>query len=177
MMTQTLQTIFDNYQALCLYCDAFFDAMQKTYTKQIHCIKGCSTCCELSSVCALEARMIISLSGTIASISTSHKPFCVLLQNNNCSIYKNRPIICRSHGLILTNENRKTCSSCPLNFSSQTISNIPITHIFDTAKISDNLMRLNLAFCIAINDKDLAHKRFMLSDVRTGNVPKHIFEL
>jgi hypothetical protein len=64
--------------------------------------------------------------------------------------------------------------SCGLNFLARDPLTLPRPHLFDAAAVTDNLMRLNMAFCMTIGDKKLASKRFAMEQVLRGTVPKSI---
>lgn len=77
-------------------------------TQSTACKKGCSYCCYQSvSVCELEARAISKLTGRIykkpeyTSVFKDRQMYrgdpCTFLSNGKCSIYAERPIICRTH--------------------------------------------------------------------------------
>jgi hypothetical protein len=79
----------------------------RLYGDSIACKAGCSGCCILTSVNAIEAFVIQNaikgLSSGAKKVLISrlqHKKgkYCDLLIDNRCSVYKNRPVICRTHG-------------------------------------------------------------------------------
>jgi len=101
---------------------------------------------------------------------------CALLKKNGCVVYAARPIICRTHGLAISTDKRKTvCPTCSLNFSTKRdVRLLPKHQVFDSAAVTDNLMRLNLAFCMEIGHAALASKRFTMEQVMSGRLPKCI---
>jgi hypothetical protein len=66
------------------------------------------------------------------------------------------------------------CPTCALNFKKHDVRALPKQHVFDSAAITDNLMRLNLAFCMAVGHTALASKRFTMEQVLNGELPKSI---
>jgi hypothetical protein len=98
-----------------------------------------------------------------------------MLRKKVCVIYAVRPVICRTHGLAISTNKRKTvCPTCALNFIKRDVRLLPKPHVFDSAAISDNLMRLNLAFCMTIGHPALAAKRFTMEQVQRKGLPKSI---
>jgi Fe-S-cluster containining protein len=177
----TIVKILDNYDKLCAYCDGFFSSIHSMYTDDMRCAKGCSACCKLHSVCALEAFLI----ARHRAVQRSRMPpqskadlrrhACAMLKKNGCVVYAARPIICRTHGLAISTDKRKTvCPTCALNFIKRDVRLLPKPHVFDSAAVTDNLMRLNLAFCMASGHPALAAKRFTMEQVIFGRLPKCI---
>lgn len=66
------------------------------------------------------------------------------------------------------------CPTCALNFIKHDVRELPKPNVFDSAAVTDNLMRLNLAFCMAIGRLPLASKRFTLEHVLSRELPKSI---
>jgi uncharacterized protein len=177
----TKQSIIDNYDTLCGYCDAFFSSIRKLHRNDMQCKKGCGACCKLHSVCAIEAFVIArhgaanksrKLPQTKGGLS---QRLCAMLRNKECLIYPARPIICRTHGLAVSIDKKQTVRpTCALNFVKRDVRLLPKPHVFDSAAITDNLMRLNLAYCIAVGRAPLASKRFTMEQILNGALPKSI---
>jgi Fe-S-cluster containining protein len=173
-----LKQILDNYATLCRYCDSVFAFLQNQYGRDMACRKGCSACCELHSVCALEAHAVA------ASLAKKTPPRmrkrknrsrCVLCVNGECAVYPTRPVICRTHGVPLFLDKGKTvASSCRLNFTGRDLAALPSAHVLDTAALTGNLMRLNIAFCMVAGRRELASERFTMADVLAGDIPESI---
>jgi|WetSurMetagenome_2_1015567.scaffolds.fasta_scaffold00150_14 uncharacterized protein len=177
----TVRDILDNYAALCGYCDSFFGAVSRLYKKEIRCKRGCTRCCELHAVCALEARALVTF------LYSRRRPVprrraakgrCALLAAGECLAYPARPVICRTHGVaLLADKGNAVYSSCDLNFTSVHVTSLPRAHVFDTARITGNLIRLNMAFCMAAGEPRLASERFTMERVRNGNIPESILSV
>jgi Fe-S-cluster containining protein len=176
----TIEGILDNYDRLCAYCDCFFSTVCSQYANDMRCKKGCSACCVLHSVCALEAHVIVR---NRVAVKTGPQPVpkkkpqgaCVMLRGTACAIYTSRPVICRTHGLAISIDKKRTvCPTCTLNFTKRDVRGLPKPHVFDSAAITNNLMRLNLAFCMAIGHTSLASKRFTMEHVLSRELPKSI---
>ena len=167
--------VITNYQTLCRFCDGLWLKVQARHAQQLSCRQGCADCCRLETVCALEAHLIASRLAAADGSLPEPDPDggCVFLANQACQIYPVRPIICRTHGLPLRSAaltaNHTDC--CPLNFTSLDPAELAPELVLDLDRITDNLMRLNLAFCLLLGQPDLAEQRFALADIRSGRLP------
>lgn len=102
--------------------DSEIAQLQQVHSHQMVCKKQCSLCCMNFGVLPIEAYAIAQ------ELFQTHTPLlahtvsneCIFLQTNMCTIYKNRPFICRTQGLpILYNvEQTYELSVCELNFTS-----------------------------------------------------------
>ena len=169
-----LKSVIDNYRALCAYCDSIWARVIDAYPNEIACRKGCGICCELQSVNQIEAYVIrahirTSSLPAISPSTTKFKNSCPFLHDDACSVYPARPIICRTHGLVLRSTEflRPQAASCPYNFPSLHPRDIPEELTADIDRITKNLTKLNLAYCMLmeINVKDEASGRVMLADI------------
>lgn len=174
-----IEDVLDNYQELCRFCDSTWMNIQERYPNELQCRKGCCGCCELESVSALETYIIRQYldrqsvkTAESSSFSTIDK--CPLLSHELCAIYAVRPLICRTHGLPIRSMNFTdgTIDCCPLNFPYGELQNIDRNGVLDVDMITDNLMRLNLAFCMLLGEKKLSSERFFLKNVVVGNIPE-----
>lgn len=117
--------------------DAHFEAAVAASPGQFACRAGCSDCCRSGlSVFAVEADPIreaidalpAEARATIAAQGREpDRPWCPLLIDGQCSVYAQRPVLCRSHGLAvrppaeLRNDPAQPYfDHCPLNYTSQT---------------------------------------------------------
>ncbi|MCL2220499.1 MAG: YkgJ family cysteine cluster protein [Chitinispirillia bacterium] len=173
-----LQTILANYKTLCDYCDGIWQRVRETYPREIACRKGCGTCCELQSVSRLEAYIITAyingiddkkpLTGKGKRKRSGH--ICPFLRDKACVIYEVRPIICRTHGLILRSTDfpgAHHAGSCPYNFPSLHPRDIAPELTIDIDRVTKNLTNLNMAFCIInnIDAKDELKSRVPLKEL------------
>lgn len=166
-----LQQILRRYKELCDFCDGFWDRALHAYPDAFACGPGCSTCCELPSVNYLEAYIIAGLSGKKVGPAAADK--CPYLDGDRCSIYASRPLICRTHGLPLKSR-EYSCAltlSCPFNFTCVDLDAVDPGVILEIDTISNNLARLNAAFCL-LNGGGvaLAGERIPLRDLASGTV-------
>jgi len=167
-----LQTIVDNYYKLCGFCDQLWSRVREAYPQEIACKKGCGICCELKSVSQLEAYIIkLYLEEnsplSVDNVNSKVDKKCPFLCNDACLIYKARPLICRTHGLILRSAefNQTHAASCPYNFPSFRPDELPDEFTLDSDIITKNLMKLNLAYCMCKGIQNDAQSRVLLVDI------------
>lgn len=170
------------YEKLAAFCSAFWNKVAEALPGQIACRKGCAICCELPSVNLLEARLIADYCAQHPVDSPARDPAkrpdgnqdgsCPFCDDNACRIYEVRPIICRTHGLLLRGESFREpiTISCPYNFRDLDLAAIGTTLVLDIETVSDNLARLNAAFCLAQGDVKKASERVLLKQLAEGSV-------
>ena len=167
-----LQTILDSYYKLCGYCDQIWNRIRLAYHEEIACRKGCGICCELESVSQIEAHIIrlhLEKSGAcfLKKIECESNQKCPFLREDACLIYEARPLICRTHGLVLrsTEFRHLRAASCPYNFPSLRPDELSEEFTLDIDMATKNLIKLNLAFCICKNIQNGAQNRVPLVDL------------
>jgi uncharacterized protein len=170
----SLNQIFAQYKALCNYCGEFSALVSQKYGQHIQCKKGCADCCSLETVSPLEAQVIseylkkspaLTSENAVVKSSDKKQGKCVFLKDEACAIYPVRPIICRTQGLPMGFSESPSIDVCPLNFTNQPVSSIDKKYVLDAGKIAENLMRLNLAYCMAKGEMDTAGDRIKLSSL------------
>lgn len=169
----SISDVISRYTDLCKYCDSFWNSAAKKNPDSIKCKIGCCACCELQSVSAVEAFCIIDFlrqsRKSVIHRSGNKDGFCIFLNNKTCGIYNCRPVICRTHGLLLSSNDEPIARSCILNYQNISIADCSI--VLDWETIAMNLMKINMAFCIISGFQSLSDKRFLLSDVAAGIIP------
>lgn len=118
----------------------------------LKCGPGCAECCISFSVLPLEAALIsAALEGRTARPDREDTQ-CVLLENDLCSIYTARPIICRTQGLPIgyvdEEEGNINVSACPLNFEEDYAFSYDDLLLMDT--FNNILAELNGKYCRAV---------------------------
>jgi Fe-S-cluster containining protein len=171
-----IETIVQQYKKLADWCSAFWNAVYEKYKGDIACNPGCGICCELQSVNLLEAYLIYSAlqSGT-TSLNNQFKEKCVFLIDDKCEIYTVRPLICRTHGLAIKSREFTTSYSitCPYNFG-ETDLDKSSSVILDMDMITENSVKLNLAFCLVNGLDKFADKRILMRDIASGTFDPQI---
>jgi len=117
-----------DYHQLLADLDAKITRIGAMHTATLSCRPGCASCCQAFSVLPIEAACLQEAIAALPTTSqdrlarnlTENIVRCPLLIDDLCSIYKARPIICRTQGLPLAyvDEERQAIevSACPLNF-------------------------------------------------------------
>ncbi len=152
----TSQEILDRYSKLTAWCDAFWQRVVARFPDQFACATGCGICCTLSSVNQIEAAVIAGHCAAHPEALRSPLPdpandeWCPFLTDDTCRIYAARPLICRTHGLLLRSSDftDRIAASCPFNFATVEFEDVGEEFALDAEKISLNLARLNAAWCM-----------------------------
>lgn len=142
------------------------------------CKKGCAMCCMDYSIFPIEfysireALSTQKLTGTADTADNSNS--CVFLKNNACSIYSERPIICRTHGLPLLymNDNSEwELSACELNFRSFDMDDFTPENTFPQDKFNSELFMLNKTFIATLETESFGE--FDLIPIKNLLAEKH----
>lgn len=175
--------VLARYRELRDYCDALALRVLENFAGNWQCRVGCSGCCQLTKVCGLEA-VVLTQAGVGSLLSGQPGDgggLCCLLRDDHCLLYENRPLICRTHGLPLVSssltEGEVDC--CPLNLPALAgITELEADLVLDLDQLTENLMRLNLAFFLVVGRPELAETRFSLAELAMGNgLPAGLLEL
>jgi hypothetical protein len=137
------------------------------YAGDISCTRGCSACCILESVFPVEAYNIYESMTDGESLeqvrsSGCEEGKCVFLREGECSIYRYRPVICRTHGYPVLVEGR--VDFCSLNFKN--IKNIDSGFILDVEALNRALVSINLAFLGENDEEFFSTERIVLADLK-----------
>jgi uncharacterized protein len=111
--------------------DAHFEAAKERSPEQFCCGPGCHGCCLPGlGVFGIEAERIRGALRALGErdrearrtvrrqASDESRDRCALLVDGRCSIYGERPMLCRSHGLPVLGPDAQV-SGCPLNFTTE----------------------------------------------------------
>jgi Fe-S-cluster containining protein len=163
--------ILTRYHALTAFCDAFFERVRTHCAGGMKCGPGCSACCALETVSPIEAAVIAEYLRDHPLEANLPDDGCAFATSGLCAIYPARPIICRTQGLPLRYDGADAIACCDLNFIDAAVGE---EYILDASKIAENLMRLNLAYCMARGDERNAGRRITLRELRdaSGGLPQ-----
>ncbi len=132
--------------------DAFFERVEARYTSDLACKAGCHDCCAPDlTVTPAEAEAIEAFLEALepdarASVAdratTSDGSRCAALDGaGRCSIYPVRPLVCRSHGVVLRVPPKDKTSlpildTCPKNFRERDLSTVDADCVLDQRTLS-----------------------------------------
>lgn len=132
--------------------DAFFERVESRYTPELACKAGCHDCCAPDLTVtpaeaeAIEAFLAALEPDTRASVSkratTSDGSRCAALDEaGRCSVYPVRPVVCRSHGVVLRVPPKDKTSlpildACPKNFRARDLSTVDADCVLDQRTLS-----------------------------------------
>lgn len=150
------------------------DAALRDHPEDINYKAGCSSCCELDSVNYLEAFAISTVLHISNGSQETNRSGCVFLTDNKCRIYSSRPIICRTHGLLLKSNDQTNSAAVNCMHNYKQPLKISSRFILDTDSVTLNLIRFNMAFCMLLGDPEAGSKRIYLKDVSLGILPGEI---
>jgi len=183
----SFKEVIDQYKKLCGYCDGFWKRVFEKFPAEFACTPGCSTCCELQSVNLLEAFVIADHCSRgssrdrkglgISSAPPRPDSACPFLADNRCRIYPARPIICRTHGLLLKSKDfrDRIAVSCPFNFTTIDHATINDADALDVDTVTTGLAKLNAAFCMLLGNIKKVSERITLRDLASGKIGRSWF--
>ena len=135
--------------------------IETEHTKHIECKKGCDMCCMDYKIFPIEFHYIINDLNTkkiVPEISTVIKEGgCIFLKNHACTIYNQRPVICRTHGLpllFMNDNNDWELSVCDLNFKKYNFEDFTLDNTFPQDKYNSKLFMLNKEFISEFQEKN-----------------------
>jgi len=176
----TAVEVLARYRELCAYCDTLALRVQERFADNWQCRAGCSGCCQLRSVCGLEAVILLQagLGPRLSGSTRVDEGLCCLLRDDRCQVYGSRPLICRTHGLPLVSstltEGEVDC--CPLNLPALAgVEELEVELVLNLDQLTENLLRLNLALFLVLGHPELAEARFSLAELASGvNLPPEL---
>ncbi len=116
---------FRYYRQLIAQVDSWVRKANDRYGRHVVCRKGCDMCCQRRfSVFSVEAYWIArayrQLPARTQHLIREPRAHCPFLVDHACSIYADRPIICRTYGLPAAtsdDDGQRSVSWCELNFT------------------------------------------------------------
>ncbi len=148
LLPPVAESLRQDYNCLITDVDRLAALLNVRLQRYLRCAPGCCSCCKSFSVSALEAALIAD-TGVRAIQREDDEDRCALLVAERCSIYPQRPLICRTQGLPIgyideINEQIEV-SACPLNFTGEH----PFEHddLFLIDPFNSRLAALNTMYC------------------------------
>ena len=127
--------------------------LEDMHKNQMKCSNGCDLCCIDFGILPIEYHYIlnkIKKEDQLPDLPVqSADGTCSFLKNHSCSIYKHRPIMCRTHGLPLLYANdygEWELSVCELNFTEFDFQDFTTENTFLQDKYNSKLFMLNREF-------------------------------
>ena len=164
-----------NYRSLLSRVEQHCGKIHAEFAGQIACRAGCSGCCRHLALFPVEAaslvRAVERLPAGIRSllagrIQWPENGMCPLLLDDRCTVYDNRPVICRTHGLPLLADvdGIKTVDCCPENFRGA--ESIPGSSVLNLEILNSAFVAINALF-VAQNDDErfIGKERFTIADI------------
>lgn len=156
-MKNEIETYFAMYFEIRTKIDNLVEKLENKHKQHMNCKRGCDMCCIDYSIFPVEYYAILqTLQKEDFKAAGSNKCACVFLKNNTCTIYINRPIICRTHGLPLlyTNEEGEwELAACELNFVDFDFGEFSLDTTFPQDKFNSKLFLLNREFIANFKEK------------------------
>lgn len=135
-MSQTLNQIFPPYADLLRDLERLGSALDQVHAEHLNCRAGCADCCQQhlgifavevaalrSALTTLPPAQQVQIRAQAQAILRGERQACPLLQQERCSVYHQRPVICRTHGYPLhylgEEEGEIYLDVCPLNFTAE----------------------------------------------------------
>ena len=151
--------------------DELAGRLEKLHHNHLSCKMGCDLCCMDYSIFPVEFYSIANalnpedIQVDIPNVNKDNS--CVFLKNHKCTIYDQRPIICRTHGLPLLYTNEESeweLSACELNFTEFDMEDFTNENTFPQDKFNSQLFMLNKEFIAEFTEKK--YKEFDLIPIR-----------
>lgn len=151
--------------------DALTNKLGKMHRSHMECKMGCDLCCMDYSIFPVEfysiAKQLEKQEITSELPSVNNNNTCVFLKDHKCTIYSERPIICRTHGLPLlyVNEGEEwELSACELNFTDFDFMDFTNENTFPQDIFNSELFMLNRKFVHEFEEKK--YNEFDLTPIR-----------
>jgi len=151
---------FEKYKVLLKEIDLHAASLDEVHHKHMKCKNGCALCCIDFSVFPVEFYFILN---ELTNENIKHgkegnlnDEVCAFLTNNSCTIYQQRPIMCRTHGLPLLYANDDgdfELSVCELNFAEFDFDDFTMENTLPQDKYNSKLFLLNREFIAEFKDE------------------------
>jgi Fe-S-cluster containining protein len=164
-----------NYRALLQRVDQLCGVISEQFADHIFCKAGCSSCCRHLTLFPVEAanlrvafeKLPAEIMAILAGrIDWPENGSCPLLLADCCTVYADRPVICRTHGLPLLTEynGKKSVDCCPENFI--TAAALPGSAVINLEALNSALVAINALFVSKTADLRFQGKdRFPIADI------------
>ncbi len=155
-----MKEIYEKYKVLRKEIDSKTKQLEKEHQKHMQCKAGCDFCCMDYSILPIEFYSILNELKTENTKPDTNlnaeSDQCIFLKEHKCSIYAERPIICRTHGLpllFMNDEGEWELSACELNFTEFNLESFTPENTFAQDKYNSRLFMLNKEFISSYTEK------------------------
>jgi uncharacterized protein len=146
------------------------------HQREINCRPGCHGCCTNLTVFPVEYWSIVRemREDVVKDLPFDPAAPCGFLNEGMCTIYKYRPLICRTHGLPIAFSNDEmqppqcTVSFCPRNFTQTTEEDFSFgpANTLDVDGMNEELRAINIQYlCESAEERQRAKGRIPLRQV------------
>ena len=175
---------FPPYQALLEDLGRMAQGLDRLYAEQLNCRAGCDHCCQQQlSVFEVEAAAVRqalkqlspelqhTLKQQAEAALAGQRQGCALLLDQQCSIYAQRPVICRSHGYPVRFEGEIEgelfLDVCPLNFTTEgALEQIELEQTVPLDPLNLRLAAINYVYCRnQLADVERSEQRYTLAEL------------
>lgn len=163
-----------NYRAFLERVDQLCTRITAEYAGEILCRAGCSGCCRHLNLFPVEAanlaeailRLPKEIKDLLAGrINWTEEASCPLLLDDRCLVYRNRPVICRTHGLPLLVEvdGEKIVDFCEENFRG--VASLSGDMVIDLEALNRALVAINGKYETDSLDPSLRGMRYSIAEI------------
>ncbi len=159
-MNEDKNSRFKQYKVLLNEIDNHSKALEKEHSDEMVCKAGCDMCCMDYSIFPIEFYSILNDIKSAGlhpeTTEVQNENVCVFLKNHVCTIYEQRPVICRTHGLpllFMNDDSEWELSVCDLNFTEFDFGNFSLENTFPQDKYNSKLFLLNKKFISEFDKK------------------------
>jgi len=177
LMSKNHNLHFRKYKTLVKEIDRHTTSLENVHQKHMKCKNGCDLCCIDFRIFPIEYHFILNeIKNENHDLGKPSKnDVCAFLKNHSCTIYNQRPIMCRTHGLplIYANDNGEAeLSACHLNFTEFDFNDFTLENTFPQDKYNSKLFLLNRNFIaeykeIKYGEFDLIPLKELANQIRT----------
>jgi uncharacterized protein len=163
-----------NYRAFLERVDTLCAKIIAEFTEKILCRAGCSGCCRHLNLFPVEAANLADAVGKLPReirellarrADWQEEEQCPLLLDDRCLVYRDRPVICRTHGLpLLTDlEGEKRIDFCEENFRG--VTSLSGDMVIDLDTLNRILVAINGRFESESSETSFRNKRYSIAEI------------
>lgn len=151
---------FEKYRKIVKEIDNLTSHLENEHGKHMKCKNGCDLCCIDFSIFPVEYYSILDAI-KIENVKPepekkSDNDICLFLKNHSCTIYEQRPVMCRTHGfplLYANDDGDYELSACELNFTEFDFDDFTMENTLQQDKFNSKLFLLNRQFIKGFQQK------------------------